>query len=286
MMGASLPVLAHHHNGGCVTATADTVKMTEYTDGDFLVRKYVIRRACDAGFDLHYRINLSEVNADYDNNAKELDALWNFISKVRKEEDVDLKSVRVVGYASPDGVHASNEKLASRRAAELKDYLESKSCDPQACRVTESGVASDWKSCCEMVCHSSIPDKEKVMQILSSDCSEREKECALKRLPAAWSYMKTHILPAQRRAEIEITFTRNSESVQRTRISKPTPQVEPQPAPAEVEEAEVVVVQELTKKEQRELRRQAKREAREARREARDARRLAKDAERMVKDVQ
>lgn len=292
MMGAALPAMADHQSGCCVKSVADTVKITEYTDGDYLVRKYLVRKACDAGFDVHYRINLSEVNSSFDNNAQELDALWNFISRVGKEEGAQLRSVRIVGYASPDGIHNANARLAHRRAEEFKSYLESKSCPSECCRVEMSSQVADWKSCCPMVEQSQMPDKQRVLEILSGGCSEQQKECALKRMPRAWEYLAREVLPVQRRVEVDVAFTKNDETVSRTLINKrPAPEVTPTPQPQpQVEEQVVVVEQQLTRKEQRALRREARRAEREARRvarrEAKDARRLAKDAERMVRDAQ
>lgn len=293
MCGAAASAQCQHPAGKCAAAAADTVKICESVDGDYHVCRYEIRRTCDSGFDVRYRINLSEVNTAFDNNAHELDALWNLISRVQQEKGAQLKEVRIVGYASPDGNTAANRRLAERRADDFKTYLQSRSCARQCCDVAMSGVASDWKSCCPLIDRSSVPDKEKVIAILSSDCSEAQKECALKRIPAAWNYIKDHILPAQRRVDVEVLFTVTDEAVQRTLMHKPAPEPAvqtPAPSPEEVTEQVVVVEEPLSKKEQRRLRREAKREAREAkriaRREAKDARRMAKDAERMVRDAQ
>ena len=72
---------------------------------------------------------------------------------------------------------------------------------------------------------SSIPSKQEVLQILNGSDKATVKEMRLKRLPAAWNYMRQHIMPPMRHVEMAFTYDKSSVVTERTPI--PLPEVEP-----------------------------------------------------------
>ena len=64
-----------------VTApAADTVLLSETTDGDCIVRRFLVKSRNDADYSVRYRINLATLNAALSGNPKELDELNAFVA--------------------------------------------------------------------------------------------------------------------------------------------------------------------------------------------------------------
>lgn len=283
-----------------VTApAADTVLLSETTDGDCIVRRFLVKSRNDADYSVRYRINLATLNAALSGNPKELDELNAFVADLAKDTLKQVSAVTVTGYSSPDGPVKFNEALAARRANDFKAYLDRKYGFSKKYRVTVNSVAEDWEMCRTLVAQSSVPDKQAVLGILDGRQSPDQKELALKKMTAAWDYMKENILPPLRRVELTIDYKVNSIVEQRMLISKPKPQPAPQPAqPAEpyvvVDEQVNGIIVEMPneheyKKEVREESREARKEARAAERlatrEAREAQKIVRQQERAAKKI-
>ncbi|MCD8034125.1 MAG: hypothetical protein LUF83_07500 [Alistipes sp.] len=202
---------------------ADTVLLSETADGDYIVRRYLVKSRNDSDYSVRYRINLATLNAALSGNPKELDELDVFVGDLTKDTLKRVSAVTVTGYSSPDGPVKFNEALAARRANDFKAYLDRKYGFSKKYKVTVNSVAEDWEMCRTLVAQSSVPDKQAVLGILDSRQSPDQKELALKKMTAAWDYMKENILPPLRRVELTIDYRVNSIVEQRTLIPKPKP---------------------------------------------------------------
>lgn len=213
------------------TSAADSVLLSETTDGDYLVRRYMVRNQGDADYTVRYRINLAELAPSLDNNTTQLDRLGAFIDRLMRDTSMQVKSVTITGYSSPDGSVAFNEALARKRAQDFRSYVNRKYNLSGRYDVTLNSVAEDWEMCRALVTQSSIPDKQTVLNIIDSNRSIEAKEQELKRLPPVWNYMKQHILPPLRRVEMTIDYGTGTVVELRKRIVRPAPAPAPKPAP-------------------------------------------------------
>ena len=171
-----------------------------------------------------YKINSSVVNQKA---LKENEQLSEFekTAVANKENDRIAQSLYVNGYASPDGPYAPNERLARKRATDFRNYVDSRYRLLASYPVTVSAVVDEWRAAVPAVEASSIPSKQEVLQILNGSDKATVKEMRLKRLPAAWNYMRRHILPPMRHVEMAFTYDKSSVVTERTPI--PLPEVEP-----------------------------------------------------------
>ena len=221
---------------------ADTVLLSETADGDYMVRRFLVKSRNDTDYSVRYRINLATLNAALSGNSKELDELNAFVGDLTKDTLKQVSAVTITGYSSPDGPVKFNEALAARRANDFKAYLDRKYDFSKKYKVTVNSVAEDWEMCRTLVAQSSMPDKQAVLGILDGRQSPDQKELALKKMTAAWDYMKENILPPLRRVELTIDYKVNSIVEQRTLIPKP----KPAPQPAQPAEPYVVVVEQVS----------------------------------------
>ena len=276
---------------------ADTVLLSETADGDYMVRRFLVKSRNDTDYSVRYRINLATLNAALSGNSKELDELNAFVGDLTKDTLKQVSAVTITGYSSPDGPVKFNEALAARRANDFKVYLDRKYDFSKKYKVTVNSVAEDWEMCRTLVAQSSMPDKQAVLGILDGRQSPDQKELALKKMTTAWDYMKENILPPLRRVELTIDYKVNSIVEQRTLIPKP----KPTPQPAQPAEPYVVVDEQVSgiivempneheyKKEVREESREVKKEARAAEKlakhEAREAQKIVRQQEKAAKKI-
>lgn len=269
----------------------DSVLLSETTDGDYIVRRYLVRSSGDADFTMHYRISLATLDTSLGGNPKQLGDLNAFLSGLVGDTLRKVQSVTITGYSSPDGPVQLNEKLAAQRAQDFMAYANGKYGLSKRYTVRVNSVAEDWKMCRTLVAQSQIPDRTAVLQIIDGMQTPEQKELALEKLPAAWNYMKANILPPLRRVEVMIAYADGNIVEQRTLKPKPAPA----PAPETYEVVDetitgVIVEMPESKKEMREEHRTAAREAKQdatmTRREAREAARIAKRDAREAKKIE
>lgn len=273
--------------------------LSEATDGDYLVRRFIVKHQDDSDYKIRYQINLAKLSSKLDGNSRELDGLNNFVDNLMQDTLMNVKSVEITGYSSPDGPVKFNETLAKNRAADFKNYVDKKYGFSKKYDVTVNSVAEDWEMCRALVAQSAVPDKQAVLDILDGRQSPDAKELALKKMPAAWEYMIRNILPPLRRVELTINYGAGNVVEQRTMIPRAKPVPETQacaPCGCEViDETITGIIVEMPgsdvdfRKEIREARREIRRDARDAGRypkeELRAAKRIAREQERAARRI-
>lgn len=196
--------------------------LSETTDGDYLVRRYMVRNAADTDYTLRYRISSSALTTNFDGNPKEIQGLSDFIGSIDRDSLMQVKSVTITGYASPDGPQAFNERLAKNRAQSLKEFVDRKYGLSKKYGVKTSSVASDWNAAREAIAKSDVPEKQTVLNIIDQRDAAPAKEQRLKALPSqVWQYLADQILPPMRYAEIAIAYVGGEVVEQRTLIPQP-----------------------------------------------------------------
>lgn len=211
-------------------AKLDTLLLSDKVEGNTRILRYRVEDSADADYAVLYRINLSQLSSQLGNNATELSDLDQFIGSLANDTLKQVRLVSITGYASPDGPEAFNKRLAQARTTNFLDYANRKYNFQKRFRVDSSSRAEDWTACQSIVSSSQIPDKEEVMHILKSDLSHQEKEVALKKLPEAWEYLRTRILPPMRRVEVVVNYGQGRIFEQHIALAPPAPKPQPKPA--------------------------------------------------------
>lgn len=272
--------------------------LSQTVDGDYIVRKVLVVSQDDADYSIRYQINLATLNAMLNGNSKELDQLNAFVGNLMNDSLKQVQSVTITGYASPDGPQAFNKALAARRANDFKAYVDKKYDFSKKFNVTVNSVAEDWEAAGKLVEQSSMSDRQSVLNILDGSRTAGQKEMALKKMPAAWSYLKKNILPPMRRVELKIDYAAGNVVEQRLLIQCPQPVPEPQPAPQPccvvVDDVVNGIIVEMPeeheyRKEMREESRAMRRDVRGvdgyAKKEAREAQKIVRQQEKAAKKI-
>lgn len=235
-LGATVAVSAQSNQA----PAANAVLVSQTRDGNVVTSRYKIPHndGKQAEFDIHYAINRSEISPAYSDNTQQIAELKDFMAQTQ-DTTMHISAIHIVGYASPDGNPQQNDTLASKRAQSLYHYAVN-TYHPSH-KIDTAHKTFHWSDCVPAVEKSDIPNKEQVLSILQSTShTEEQKEDALRKLPEAWKYLTTHILPQMRYADIEFDYGVD-EFVTRTTTVAPT-----EPAkPVQTSQPEVVVDEEM-----------------------------------------
>ena len=117
-----------------------------------------------------------------------------------------INSLKVAGYASPDGKEDLNAKLADARQEKSQKYLQKQLKKAKVNATIESEVtAEDWAGFQEALENSSIKEKEMVLRVLSMYTDPEEREAQIKNLSETFKTIKDEILPQLRRSRLILT---------------------------------------------------------------------------------
>lgn len=201
---------------------ADSVMLSETTDGDYLVRRYMVRSDSDTDYTLRYKISTSTISTNFDGNPTEIKGLDNFIGSMDNDSLMHVRAITITGYASPDGPLALNQRLAKGRAQSLKTYVDKKYGLSNKYEISTSSEASDWNDAREAISRSNVPHKQEVLNIIDQRDAAPAIEQRLKAMPTeVWTYLAEQILPPMRYAEIVISYAEGRIVEQRTLIPQP-----------------------------------------------------------------
>jgi tetratricopeptide (TPR) repeat protein len=132
----------------------------------------------------------------------------NLLQKINKDQEtLNLASVEVSAYASPDGGVKLNEKLANQRQKNTEKYVEQqmkriKIDSPIDAKYT----AQDWEGFQELVGASNIQDKDVILRVLSMYKDPEEREQQIKNMSQGFRELADGILPQLRRARLTINY--------------------------------------------------------------------------------
>ena len=187
-------------------APANAVLVSQTRNGNVITTRYKIPHddGKHAEFDVHYAVNKANIVPAYSDNNQQIENLKEFMTQA-KDTTMHISAIHIVGYASPDGNTKQNDTLASKRAQSLYHYAVNTYHPEQ--KIDTEHKTFKWSDCVDAVEKSDIPQKEQVLSVLKSTShTEWQKEQALRKMPDAWRYLATHILPQMRYADIEFDY--------------------------------------------------------------------------------
>lgn len=193
---------------------ADGVITTPYlmmADDKVLLGKDAFQRITnhDIYAQINYLVNSSHVRGS-ELNEEDIKAMRDFINEVSEDEKMELTSLVIDAYASPEGEISLNENLADDRAksasAVVEKELKRRKIEAEGSFYSLNGKGEDWAGFQEAMEASDIEDKELILRILNmyEDVSKREEE--IRNLAATYNEIADHILPDLRRSQMTLNY--------------------------------------------------------------------------------
>ncbi len=129
----------------------------------------------------------------------------NLIKAAADDANTTIKSIEVASYASPDGPEDMNRKLVDQRGKTGENFTKEKLKKVEGTGNVisrQTTQAEDWEGFKKMMESSNLRDKDLILRVLSmySDPNTRERE--IKNIAAAYTSLKSNVLPKLRRSEI------------------------------------------------------------------------------------
>jgi len=179
--------------------------------------------------DIHYLMQSTAENKQLSgNDTKQLEQ--NIVDQ-KKNATVELKSISIDAYASPDGDEAKiNKPLAENRRKSAESYVASQLKKNKYTNVAQNtyamkSVAEDWDGFQREVNASNVPDKALILRVLSMFPDNEVREREIKNISKAYTELKKDVLPKLRRSDIILNFVESSKAdttIMRLMKTKPT----------------------------------------------------------------
>lgn len=163
-----------------------------------------------------FRQGHSNLLLNMGDNRNNLDSIVNKINTLTSGSAYNLRSIRFIGSASPEGSVSINNRLSVKRASTVFDYLHKHTSFNDSITSFEY-TGRDWKGLAEMVNNDqNVPDRDEVIEILSDiitsvDNGNQQPEALINRLKTigggeAYHYMYKNLYPSLRFSKITLDY--------------------------------------------------------------------------------
>lgn len=164
-------------------------------------------------------------------NRKELtDAILQYVNKYEQMGFL-VQSIKIDGYASPDGRLELNQNLSQKRmdavAANVREYFVKKV--GRDIPVEGTGRGEDWQRFEILVKTADFSEEERaeMLRIASQPIHEDDREKELRKLPY-WPKIREKVLPFCRHAMVSFVFTYQPDKMYVERYNAPMPLMAPE----------------------------------------------------------
>jgi tetratricopeptide (TPR) repeat protein len=131
---------------------------------------------------------------------------------------MEIKSITISSYASPDGEAGANANLAEDRFEKTKKDMMTQSKDKknpfpagqQEGTYQKQTVAEDWPGFQDEVSKSSIKDKDLILRVLSQYPDGEKREQEIKNMSETYEELKQDILPSLRRSVVTVNAIKHN----------------------------------------------------------------------------
>lgn len=159
---------------------------------------------------INYRVNRSDVQPGYDNNASELAKVEKVLRPLSSQgETYKINSVSIKGYASPEASYGHNLELSQRRADGFKQYLMRSYNLYGLQQFPAVGLGEDWDGLRCVITASEIPYRNEILSIIDHTDIFNGREKRLMELAGGYPYryMLNTLFPPLRRMKMQVDYT-------------------------------------------------------------------------------
>lgn len=156
--------------------------------------------------------------SSFDRKEQKKSEVADFVAAIQEAAEganTSVKSIEVASYASPDGPEDMNQKLVDQRGKTGEKFTQDQLKQIEGIGDVlsrQTTQAEDWEGFKKMMESSDLRDKDLILRVLSmhSDPAKRERE--IKNIAAAYTSLKSDVLPKLRRSEINAVLQTKEKS--------------------------------------------------------------------------
>lgn len=156
---------------------------------------------------VNFPVNRTEIYPEYMLNPQELRKITSGIDSVRMNPDATVKSITLVGFASPEGPYKNNIRLAAGRTEAVKEYVRKMYTFPAETFKTNS-VPEDWEGLRDSVAVSILADRNEILDFIDNGNVpvEQRNDKLRARFPQSYAYLLKNIYPWLRHTNYVIDY--------------------------------------------------------------------------------
>lgn len=191
-----------------VIATSELYKRTILSDGGCIAPDS-FQRVKEDKVEANIKFLINQANlrkSELSNNS--VTEFVNMLKQINADrERLNVRSVEVAAYASPEGGVEFNDRLASKRQDASEGYvLEQLKNTKVDAAVDAHYTAQDWDGFQRLVAASDIQDKDVILRVLNMYTDPQEREQQIRNMSAGFQELADGILPELRRARLTINY--------------------------------------------------------------------------------
>ena len=157
---------------------------------------------------IDFPVNRTELHPNYRRNPQELKKIIATIDQVRGKDDVEINSVSIHGYASPEGPYDNNVRLAKGRAATLAEYIR-RLYNFSSSAISSTSTPEDWDGLRRYVAtHAEMAEQQALLSIIDGPLEPDPRNEAIKaQFPQRYQQLLSDVYPALRHSDYVITYS-------------------------------------------------------------------------------
>lgn len=180
------------------------------TDSAYFPKAEMQLRDSKGEIKLNFPIGSSRLDLDNPQNADELASLNAQLQAIATSPDASLRAFSIVGTASPDGLYASNLRLAGARMKSALDFIVGR-LDADTRRkmeVSSQAVVAGWDEVVALLRRDSLTaEADAVADIVARYPNRDEQSRRVRSLPFYRSLLEGKYLPRLRRVEYALNYS-------------------------------------------------------------------------------
>lgn len=155
---------------------------------------------------IDFPVNQVQIYRDYHNNASELDKILSIVEIGRNDSHVDVESVTIHGYASPEGSYANNTRLASERARVLSEYV-AKLSGVDRSKFNTQSTPEDWEGLRTYLKDGSVANSTEILALIDDIADPDARDAAIRtRYPQSYARILADIYPVLRHSDYAVRY--------------------------------------------------------------------------------
>ena len=155
---------------------------------------------------IDYPVSQTAIYPEYHNNAEELAKIRATIDSVRLDKDVNVTSVFIKGYASPESPYSNNSRLAKGRTESICQYILDMYDFPSEV-INTSYEPENWEGLREYLVSSNLPHKGQIIALIDKDEEPDRKEWQIKsQYKSDYKFLLENCYPYLRRTYYRIDY--------------------------------------------------------------------------------
>lgn len=175
---------------------------------------------------LDFEVNKVDIRPEYMNNPQELAKIRTMIDELKSDPSIDVKSLDIIGYASPEGSLANNKRLSEGRAMALRDYLVSRY-DFRRNQYQIIFGGENWDGLVKVLEAGDMDYRNEILAIIDDYPLETERKAKLKQLQGGipYQFLLRNVYPRLRVAVCKVNFNvKNFDVEEAKEVIKTRPQ--------------------------------------------------------------